>query len=243
MKNDPDCVSDLTLDRLLQGELSPDRVAAVEAHLRTCERCRMTLADMKQRSVAFAESGEIPMLAARARRTARNRQVVRWATPLVAVAAAVIAVFFVMRAPKPDERMKGRETLTLLVKHQRDGAVSQVEPGATLSPGDQLRFSVDLHEPAYVTVLSVDSASKVSVYESGPIQYAAGQGIFVDVAVELDDTLGPERFFAILCESAPAEGLLEKATAALSATAGKPEALESIGSPCREASMLIVKAR
>ncbi|HYO09339.1 MAG TPA: zf-HC2 domain-containing protein [Tepidisphaeraceae bacterium] len=79
------------------GELSPDRVASVEAHLAGCGDCRALLADLgalaamvRSAPLAPAPAGAVQRLADRAWNYERDRGVMRISAWLTGVAAAVL---------------------------------------------------------------------------------------------------------------------------------------------------------
>lgn len=232
------CLSELTLDRLRLGELT-DEVA--QAHLASCEACSLRLSEMREAHEAFQRDQEVPLIAARLRGRARKSAAVRVARWVVPLAAAIMVVVAIPR--EATVREKGGGGLRVLVRHP-DGGVDTLGEHATLRAAEQIRFMVDLNATAYVGVLGFDSHGKADIYfpPTGELPELTKGEQLLDVAVELDQALGPERWVALMCQTAPArESLRALAEAALRAAGGQPARLSSIGTGCREISVLTEK--
>jgi len=234
------CLSDLALDRLLAGELA--RTGPEGAHLTGCEACRGRLAFLEAEHARLASD---PCLAAPARRQVEQRRRLVWARRVGAAALAIAAsVLVVVLSPKPDrpgdpERTKGPASLGLFARGA-DGKVQRVEPGATLHPGDQIRFEV-ASSGGHAAVLGADAAGTVSLYVA-PRQLAAGRHV-LDVAIELDSTLGPEQLVGFVCQKPQAGPELEsQVRAALAAVQGDPRRLQPSLPGCAVALFLVEKA-
>jgi hypothetical protein len=258
----PECLSDLTLDRLRNNEVPPDERARSELHLQSCVRCQGKRQALEGTAL---EEAEFPLLAARTRRAAGVRtgvdegtvvdaapaireqasNVVRIGTRLAPFAiaaglAAVVAAFF-WKPAESSTQVKGGDSLTLVVK-RRDGHIERVTEGATLFVNDQVRFSLDLKAAAFVTVLSLDAAGQVSVFTPEPKALPKGAEQLLDTTVELDASTGAERFVAVLCEEPKRSSeLVTAAEQALRQANDKPERVHGINSGCREASVLVHK--
>ena len=81
------------------GELPPEKVAEVEAHLSACDECTTELSSLRKMSAAFAAAPQPylnDMARARilrgARSTERSRQIAAFARPFAAAAAIILAV-------------------------------------------------------------------------------------------------------------------------------------------------------
>jgi hypothetical protein len=77
--------------------------------------------------------------------------------------------------------------------------------GQVVHPGDQLRFTVTTAAAQHLAILSLDHAGVASVYypqgaTSAPVEASRQQPL--DSSVELDETLGAERIWAIFCPEA-----------------------------------------
>lgn len=186
----PGCLSRLHVDQLLNGELE-DREDR-QRHCASCPRCTALLAAHRRERAAFA----IP----------RARAPRRW-TIGVAAAAAVLGVWLVARVRDDGghdgdaTRAKGKPALSFYVKHGE--AVREGGPGEVVMPGDAVNFTVSADAPAFVAIISVDGAGKVSVYyPDGPTAAAirAGRDQVLPRSVLLDDTLGLERVAAAFCD-------------------------------------------
>jgi hypothetical protein len=250
----PGCVSDLDLDELLSGDLvGLPRASALRAHIDGCTRCR-------ERLSAF-EAVEPPpagVILSRVKEAGtRPPRTSRWPFALVVMTmgAAVAAAFVVVVRPSPgpgvgaDERTKGGLALTVFVK-RAGGAVETVTRDGTLRPGDEMRFSLATGRPGYAVVLGLDAAPSVTLYAPYAPTAGAAQAIKLDSAgktalpgsIVADETGGAERVVAVVCEGAtPPEALRARAVAALTAAAGDPARVSSLGTGCLESGVLLHK--
>jgi hypothetical protein len=189
------------LDRLFVGEAI---AAETKEHVKGCERCGARMGEREAAAAAFAKDAGLDVLVGR---TARRTGMPVWRKVSIAggavAAAAVVALVVIPReraAPTGDGiRTKGgRVSLGLVVKHL-DGKIEEATPPVQLSPGESIEFEVSARTAGYVAVYDVDrSGSSVFVQ---PRRIEAGPRQLLDGSIVLDDVLGKERIFAILCEA------------------------------------------
>ena len=190
----PGCLSRMHCDQLLNGELE-DR-EDLKQHHASCPRCTALLAAHRRERAAFA----VPM-AHRARGRARGHG--RWTIGFAAL-AAVFCVWLVASRGRPGEtetRSKGKPALAFYVKH--GDAVREGAPGEVVCPNDAINFVVSTEQPAFLAIISVDGAGKVTAYyPDGPTAAAvpAGRDRVLPRSVLLDDTLGLERIVGLFCD-------------------------------------------
>jgi anti-sigma factor RsiW len=207
---DDGCPSDLAIDRLLRGELDGDRVAALRAHAATCDKCRTRIAEIEAARAAFVAAP--PPL----RRPAARR---RWAARAFAGAGATLAAAaaLVLLVPGNDgtRRKGGGQSVAFYVQHGDD--VRRGQSGEQVAPGDFLQLVYSAPAPLYGAILSVDGAQRVSRYfPDGPSAGAlpAGTSVRFPRSTRLDDVLGHETVYALLCRDAIALDPLLEALAA-----------------------------
>ncbi|PTL83868.1 hypothetical protein [Vitiosangium sp. GDMCC 1.1324] len=209
----PDCPSDLTLDRLQAGELPRERAQEAERHIAGCADCG---ARMAERRAGFgAIEGVDPRVMLARIRTGLDRPASlserllggfrRLFAPLAVVAAAAVAFVVVTREqvqqPSLDTRPKG--SLALHVFRLAGDHAEEMVSGGAFAPRDRLRFTVDLPEEGYVTVLGIESSG--ALYTAWPLEpgtetrFAAGTGIELSGAVSLDAKPGRETFHLVHC--------------------------------------------
>ncbi|WP_437793460.1 DUF4384 domain-containing protein [Sorangium sp. So ce693] len=222
------CLSDLTLDELMAGQLDAAAGQEASAHVAGCPRCSARRSEMEAARASFAASAP-PLRLARGAPAARAAEKVRparrWLAPAAAsaLAAAAAALFFFRfhAAPEgrdaeiPGERIKGAERIGFYVK--RGGSVLPGGAGERLQPGDAIQFTYSSAEARYLVILSVDGASQASVYyPSGPVaaRIEPGREVLLPQSTVLDDTLGTERIFGLFCSEAIAVEPLRAALAA-----------------------------
>jgi hypothetical protein len=212
------CLSDLSFDQMLAGELTEAANRKARAHVDDCASCRNRLAAISRDHEAFA--GEPPLVFKK--RPSRARGV--WVMAGGALAMAAAALLFVRTKPPGDEmqgtRVKGAGRIGFYVKRGEDVTLGM--PGAHLRPGDALRFVYTTDTSRHLTILSIDGAGHASVYyPSGAVAAQIEPGVDkpLPTSVVLDATLGEEKVFALFCQDAVS---LEPIRAMLEASPARP---------------------
>lgn len=220
------CLSDLCLDELVAGEAADP--GAARAHLSSCVACAERLAAIEADQRAFEEDG--PRLALPSSAPGRRR---RWLWPAVATTSAALAAAAIAVAVThsdrddawgPGIRSKGGARVGFFVK--RGDAVREGAPGEIVRPGDSLRFTYSSARAAYLAIVSVDGAERVTVYfprAAVAEQVEPGQDRELPGSTILDDTLGEESIYALFCERPEELGPLRAAFAASPRTPPIPE--------------------
>lgn len=202
-------LSSMKLDAFAIGSLAPGELSLARAHLDGCARCRGELEAIEASHAKFSRDvfpRTVPRV--RARMEARPWfQLPRWLYVAVpAGAVAMLAVFFV-RQPPPAEHaylgVKGGAAMQVFAR--TNNQVRAVKDGATLAPGDELRFVVAPAGKRFLLVASVDAAGNANVYY--PFDGAASMALPPEPRVELPDSIvldeapGPERVFALFSDA------------------------------------------
>jgi hypothetical protein len=195
----PDCLSELALERLRQGELG-EREAAARAHLGGCARCAAIAAELAAASREFpprrtpeARVGAFPP------RAQRRRPRLLWGASAAFAALAAVVVIRIA-APTDGTRLKGAARLGFYVKHGDD--VRLGISGERAVPGDALRFTITAPAPAWLLILSRDGRGAASVYyptTGAMARIEAGRDVPLAASTVLDDVPGHERICAVLC--------------------------------------------
>jgi hypothetical protein len=237
------CLSDLVLDRFAAGELDGDPAARARTHLAGCALCVTRLAQLEDDLQQPLDQLLVTRVAARARRWRA------WSLAAMLSAAALLAVW--LRLPDArlgDSRLKGAGLYLQLIARRggatHPGPSERLLPGATLAPGDAVRFRVSTARAAYLSIIGIDAAYAVSAYFplAGEGALAAGREQLLDGSIILDQTLGPERMIAVACtKPLPMSRLLEAGRRALERAGGDPRQVGSLGLECIESSFLIEK--
>ena len=204
------------LDRLHWGELAPEQAAQLHEHVSGCDDCRRR---MQLRRKGFAAFDELDPDALRARieasvraETARSRR--RWYGRLapVGLAAALVALVLLVVLPRTAPRhgtgtgeIRAKGGFGMRIFRERRGRVESVLSGETFHPGDRLRFMVDLPRAGHLMIVGMEHSGRL--YPCYPAdgsstsrRVEAGSGQVLAGAVRLDESVGEEWIFAVLCE-------------------------------------------
>ena len=240
-----DCLSDFLLDQwrldAFEGVAEKDRAAT---HLGGCVKCRSRLdefqavvpppLDFSSASPA-CEPRPAPPLPLWRRRAF-------WLVPVVAAATAGVLL---LPWRHFEERSKGGGWQLGVVARSSNGRVSTVSQGAVLAPGDRLRFEVSAPTDAFVSVISLDARGEVTPFvpaTGNATAIRAGKRRLLDGAVQLDDSVGPERLVLLACPHAlPVAEAVAAGRAALARAQGHAENVEGLGLPCTQTSFWIQK--
>ena len=225
-RHNPQCLSDLTLDRWLAGELVPSEARRAEAHVASCEGCRSRRVELLESRHGFrgdappfaelvrAERGSLLDASAAAPRAAPVSSAslpgTRWlagAVALAAAAAVALAVGVPWRGSEPlpgATRTKGGiASVSWVVR--RGERVFAGHPDQPLRAGDAIRFTVSAREVVFVAIFGLDAESVPRVYfpEAERLaEVAAGRDQVLPMAIELDASPRDEHGYAVFCRGA-----------------------------------------
>jgi hypothetical protein len=240
-KRPADCLSDLSLDRLLAGEPGPRW-----EHVNSCARCRSRLEQLKQAS-RLPES----FILAGIRRTRRRLWARRAgiATTSLAVAATLLVVLTRVPPlpPSPEgERMKGSELSLGVYVRRGSGVVVAAQSPAAVAPGEQIRFEVTSAKPGFLGIVGLDAAGAVTPYVASGKRLRkldAGRQL-LDGSILLDDTLGAERLIAVWCKDDRAtRDVVDAARVALDRAGHDAERVGQLAVSCEQATFLLEKSK
>lgn len=228
------CPSDLMLDRLHADELAPAAAEGLTLHIASCPSCASRMESRRAGFARFAGADPERILAGVRKRLAEpDHPPARTSPPMqthrrwlrsaglavapLAAAAALVGLFVIRRGPAdvsstdgpggPESvRLKGGPALHVF---RLVGERSQrVMSGERLSPGDRLRFVVDLPQKAQVTIVGIERDG--TLYTAWPLGASAegaglrpaGSGQELPGAVALDQSLGQEPLYLVYCPDA-----------------------------------------
>jgi hypothetical protein len=222
------------LDRLFVGEaIAPE----AREHVKECERCVGRIGEREAAAAVFAKEAGFEVLVERSVRRTRMpvwRKVSIAGGAVAAAAALVLLLIPRERAAQNGDGVRtkgGRVSLGLVVKHL-DGRIEAAVPPVRLSPGEAIEFEITARKPGFVAVYDVDHNGS-SVYAQ-PRRIEAGPRQLLDGSIVLDESLGKERIFAVLCDGPIDLGAVK---------ALDPEQMVELPLPagCDQASVLIEK--
>jgi hypothetical protein len=192
----------------MAGEVTEAQRSEVQTHLDECRMCAERSQALEAGRESFLQTP--PPRAMPGERPARARVKT---IPILVPSSVVIllALAFLLHSglgsrkgdPALDLgiRTKGQEHLGFLVK--RDRKVTRGSAGEVLYPGDALQFFYTSTESAYLAVISVDGAGRVSVYHPEGNRAQAiepGNEVALSSSVVLDEVLGPETIYGLFCK-------------------------------------------
>lgn len=129
---------------------------------------------------------------------------------LAGLAAAAVVAMLAWPASTGDHlgehagaRTKGAIAVALHVEH--DGRARPAADGARVHPGDILHFSYTASRPGHLAIVSRDGAGTGSIYLSDGDRAAAitpGSEVAAPTSVVLDDVLGGETLYFLMCHEA-----------------------------------------
>ncbi len=249
------CLSDLTIDQYLAGELheTPESSKVAE-HLEACAACAQVSEQFRSVETEFENDLFVAKLAKQTQKRlqedaspiARSRGL--WAggsMALAAIAAFVLWSRAVQEEAEVGERTKGGLGLQIAVQHPT-GKIEPVLNGQTLRPDESIRFQVNAPLEGYLSIVSIDSARVVSAYvpAEGSLQRVpSGRGDWLDGAIVLDDSIGPERIFAVLCEQPKDVTEVVEAAKNLLSRNASPKNADRLGIDCLQTSIWFEKSR
>lgn len=208
-------LSEFRLDQFRLGELTEEEKAQIQYLLANDTKAASHLTALEKESKDFAEKFSIANLAADALQRAEQekepklnffRQLLRpqWITGTLVtmgIAIALIFNFSPIKLKEPTIRIKGGFFAYIYAK--RGDHQWKVEPRDFLAPKDLVRFVYSSPIDGYLYVVGIDAAQKITLYEPDqnkkPKKISIGQNQQIPGAIELDETLGTERFFVLVC--------------------------------------------
>ena len=241
------------LTRYHAGDLPPEDRERIGGHLQDCQSCMVFLEDLEQAKKNFHAANPRDAFLARARVAAAEspeapawwNRLLRPAALLAAAAALVVLLLVPWRSPdEPTERIKGGP-IELGYFVMEDSGPVVAAPDRILHPGDRIQFRLTAPAGGFVHVVGIDQSETVSVYYPLPDEtvreFPGGAGRPVPGSVILDEILGAEKVFVLICEQPVArDRLLDK----LKSVPGGPAQLRQqsqLPLDCRQASLVLHK--
>jgi len=208
------CPADVILDRLHLGELSRRERKATLSHLEGCPDCVLRMEERSRGWEAFpeldaermqqriqealpADAGQVPGI--------RRRPIVAWALAGCAAAAATVwLALWIWNPPREagqTVRIKG--SVRMRVHRKRGSGSEEVASGEAFRPGDRLKFEVSLPGPGHLMVVGSEAGGRLfaghPVGAKESVSVGALSGAFLPGAIELDQSLGEEWLYLVVC--------------------------------------------
>ena len=206
MRQNEDHPSLFTLTRYHAGDLNPEERKQIDQHLHQCATCQKSLDSLGEVQRAYHAHVDRDHALGNIRSRASSKARLIWLQPAVAGAFGLFMVLLIVTifpSQGPNERLKG-DSLALSFIVQRNGEISQPFNVKRLHALDRIQFRLTAPVGGYVHLVAIDQQGNVSVYfphpEAQPMAFAGGSGRLLPGSIILDDTLGKERVFALVCE-------------------------------------------
>lgn len=200
MKRPESCLSDLTLDRAVAGELSDSAQRGLDQHCNDCVRCSVRYGVLtRQRDEFLRKAGDWDAFTQRTAAASPRR-----AYAGAALALAAVAVLGLLLAKpdseRPTERLKGSASIGFFVR--RDANVTRGASGERVFPADELRFTYSSDRPLQFALLYSDERAATIYYPLAEhtTQVEPGHDVPLDFGIALDEQPGTERAFGLFCE-------------------------------------------
>ncbi len=203
------------------GDGEPVLRKSIEDHLKKCLSCREKLQALKEAGANFEGRMNRAGFLAAVRQGVEEKLdeplSKRRIWPWFAVAGTALAVMLLWMVLQPQLgllggespdgiRIKGDSTLKLGFFIEQDGKTELVDPQKVLHPGERIQFALTGPKGGFVHLVGVDESGLVSVYyprsDQSQEEFPGGVGRPVPGAVLLDETLGRERIFVLVCDQA-----------------------------------------
>jgi hypothetical protein len=241
-----DCPRRFELIRLAAGDGEEKELSALRAHAESCPQCGSVLTSLEQQRHEFLERHPFEKIAPRLLQGPRRRSLLRL-VPAAVVGLLLLGVLWYAFRPGPAIRTKGDIALAFYVKKGEEAVMGQ--PGGIYRQNDRIQFAYSSGPHRYVFLVSLDDRGTVSNFNhrgaetSIPIQ--PGSNRVLEGSIILDDSVGPERIFAVFSNQPlrfeEVKNAADKAYRELLKSGAGIRDLDRLPLPHSQASVLIVK--
>jgi len=211
------CPSDFAMDRWIAGECDAAVADELETHVAQCEACSTWVADRREGFSAFSGLdadgllGDVLDAVDIQDQSARPAWWARWRWPVwggaLATLAAASVVFVVLPTESPEpapDHLRAKGNAALRVYQLRGDKAEEILSGASVEPGSQLRFGVDLPTRARIRIVGVEhdgylyTAWPLAGVDAPDVQ-KKGDNQLLPGAVTVDDSPGRETLYLVHC--------------------------------------------
>jgi len=203
------CPSDLALEQhLLRAD------PRISLHVRDCPRCTRWMEAAQKAGDEFEANGR-PLIARALASVPERQSRLGFLIPALTVSAVAMSALLLLwhrQDPVPALAVKGSE-LTLFVR--KGEQVVAVADGQQVRAGDALRFFVAPESSCFVWVVSLDARGQLSrlAPADGDLPLRVEKPMLLPGGAVLDETAGPERFYALMSDTPVPWSAVERAFA------------------------------
>jgi hypothetical protein len=201
-------VDKLKLSAFVANELDSRESLAVKEHLMACPACREYAESLEREKREFLQKHPLETLDIHSEGSASaspnagknffgSRQI--YAAAAVFLVFFTVMIFYLMRSPEEDFRIKGDVNIKLFVK-DKEGQI-QARQNHVYSPGEYIQISYSCGSSNKFMLLSMDENGKTTVYYPGTgdssVVLEKGRDIPMKNSILLDEYIGRELYIAV----------------------------------------------
>lgn len=243
-----DCPRRFELIRLAAGDGEEEELNVLRAHADSCPQCGSLLTSLEKQRNEFLKRHPFEEIAPTLLK-GRRRRPLYWLAPAAAAAALLLVagILWFALSPEPTIRTKGDISLAFFV--QKGGEAVPGQAGGIYRKNDRIQFAYSSGPNRYVFLVSLDDRGAVSNFNhqgaetSVPIK--PGTNRVLEGSIILDDSVGPERIFAVFSNQPlrleEVKDAADRACRELQKAGASVRDLDRLPLPHPQASVLIVK--
>jgi hypothetical protein len=250
-KQSGECPRRFDLIRLTAGDGEEKEMQALRDHASSCPTCGAILTSLEKQQHDFLErrpfSEVAPAFIEGGRKHASRRRLVFRLVPAAAVVLLALGVIWLTLPTEPGIRTKGEISLAFYV--QKGAEAVPGRSGGIYRENDRIQFTYSSGSHRYLFLVSLDDHGAVSNFNhkasDSSIPISPGSNRLLEGSIILDDSIGPERIFAIF-SSTPLrfkeiKAATDRAHRELKKTGGSVRDLTRLPLPYPQASVLLMK--
>jgi hypothetical protein len=199
------CPRQFELVQAISGVTQPGKTQAILDHTQACPRCRGIVTQLKHDRHDFlnrhpTDIGSAQIIA-RAHQQKRSSRLALWLAPASAALAALLLVILLLESPQPGPGIRTKGEISLKFYIQQGDQAIPGKSGGIYHENDRIQFVYSSGANRYLFLVSIDDQGKVSNFnhekKTSSVSIIPGANRVLAGSIILDDSIGPERIFAI----------------------------------------------